>query len=97
MGINRVILVLFLVFSLGVSWCYGGGEIGIAPMEKAEQAALYSAIQGFMGNWWNGSDLFPDPCGWTLIEVQLLTDNKLYCCIAESPFDLSLWCFSVKE
>ncbi|KAJ0095109.1 hypothetical protein Patl1_16528 [Pistacia atlantica] len=68
MGMDRVILVVFLVFSLGVSWCYGEGDIGVAPMEKAEQAALYSAIQGFMGNWWNGSDLYPDPCGWTPIE-----------------------------
>ncbi|KAJ0037493.1 hypothetical protein Pint_23352 [Pistacia integerrima] len=67
-GMDRVILVVFLVFSLGVSWCYGEGDIGVSPMEKAEQEALYSAIQGFMGNWWNGSDLFPDPCGWTPIE-----------------------------
>ncbi|XVE91361.1 hypothetical protein REPUB_Repub01dG0003000 [Reevesia pubescens] len=37
-------------------------------MKKAEQAALYSAIQGFVGNWWNGSDLYPDPCGWTPIQ-----------------------------
>ncbi|XWS69830.1 hypothetical protein CRYUN_Cryun04dG0212000 [Craigia yunnanensis] len=39
-----------------------------APMEKAEQAALYSGIQGFVGNWWSGSDLYPDPCGWTPIQ-----------------------------
>ncbi|OMO51971.1 hypothetical protein CCACVL1_29468 [Corchorus capsularis] len=37
-------------------------------MEKKEQEALYSAIQGFVGNWWNGSDLYPDPCGWTPIQ-----------------------------
>ncbi|KAM6548193.1 hypothetical protein CsatB_019869 [Cannabis sativa] len=40
----------------------------IAPMEKTEQEALYSVIQGFVGNWWNGSDLYPDPCGWTPIQ-----------------------------
>lgn len=40
-----------------------------APMEKAEREALYSAIQGFVGDWWNGSDLYPDPCGWTPIQV----------------------------
>lgn len=38
-------------------------------MEKREQEALYSAIQGFVGEWWNGSDLYPDPCGWTPIQV----------------------------
>lgn len=41
----------------------------IAPMEKKEKEALYSAIQGFVGKWWNGSDLYPDPCGWTPIQV----------------------------
>lgn len=40
-----------------------------APMEKTEQEALYSAIQGFVGDSWNGSDLYPDPCGWTPIQV----------------------------
>lgn len=48
--------------------CSGQEDYGSAPMEKAEQAALYSAIQGFVGNWWNGSDLYPDPCGWTPIQ-----------------------------
>ncbi|XP_021862955.1 piriformospora indica-insensitive protein 2 isoform X2 [Spinacia oleracea] len=37
-------------------------------MEKTEKEALFSAIQGFVGNSWNGSDLFPDPCGWTPIQ-----------------------------
>ncbi|KAK7368717.1 hypothetical protein VNO80_10746 [Phaseolus coccineus] len=37
-------------------------------MEKAEQEALYSSIQGFVGNSWNGLDLYPDPCGWTPIQ-----------------------------
>lgn len=41
----------------------------VAPMKKQEQEALYSAIQGFVGNSWNGSDLYPDPCGWTPIQV----------------------------
>ncbi|GKV43887.1 hypothetical protein SLEP1_g51133 [Rubroshorea leprosula] len=55
------------ILSLGV-FCYGQAEYDAAQMEKAEQAALYSAIQGFVGNWWNGSDLYPDPCGWTPIQ-----------------------------
>lgn len=42
----------------------------IAPMQKQEQEALYSAIQGFVGKMWNGSDLYPDPCGWTPIQVR---------------------------
>lgn len=41
---------------------------GSAQMEKTEQAALYSAIQGFVGSSWNGYDLYPDPCGWTPIQ-----------------------------
>lgn len=40
-----------------------------ALMEKREQEALYSVIQGFVGKSWNGSDLYPDPCGWTPIQV----------------------------
>ncbi|KAM7278520.1 hypothetical protein ACFE04_005654 [Oxalis oulophora] len=39
-----------------------------APMDKNEQDNLYAAIQGFVGSQWNGSDLYPDPCGWTPIE-----------------------------
>lgn len=38
-------------------------------MEKTEKAALYSTVQGFVGDSWNGSYLFPDPCGWTPIQV----------------------------
>ncbi|XP_042023595.1 piriformospora indica-insensitive protein 2-like isoform X2 [Salvia splendens] len=37
-------------------------------MKSVEKAALYSTIQTFVGKWWNGSDLYPDPCGWTPIE-----------------------------
>lgn len=40
-----------------------------APMDKREREALYSAIQGFVGDSWNGSALYPDPCGWTPIQV----------------------------
>ncbi|XP_077210845.1 uncharacterized protein LOC143846297 [Tasmannia lanceolata] len=43
-------------------------DTSISPMEKTEQQALYSAIQALVGNWWNGSDLYPDPCGWTPIQ-----------------------------
>jgi hypothetical protein len=56
--------------------CYGQEEENpssdvITPMEKTELNSLYSAIQGFVGNSWNGSDLYPDPCGWSPIQVHL--------------------------
>lgn len=66
-----LVLVLLLV-CLNSSWTYADGEIQegiVSPMDENEKEALYSAIQGFVGNWWNGSDLYPDPCGWTPIEV----------------------------
>ncbi|KAM7484507.1 hypothetical protein LguiA_000516 [Lonicera macranthoides] len=59
--------LLLLVLCLG-SWCNGDDETMAAPMEKTEQESLYSAIQGFVGKDWNGSDLYPDPCGWTPIQ-----------------------------
>lgn len=77
---------LLLCISCLVLWCEGEGDFDVAPMKKAEQAALYSAIQGFVGNWWNGSDLYPDPCGWTPIQVLLfyfLILWNLHNCIAK--------------
>lgn len=72
---RRVLLSLlvlsFVVLFLG-GGCYGEEEFdAVAPMEKRELEALYSSIQGFVGKWWNGSDLYPDPCGWTPIQVLL--------------------------
>ncbi|KAJ8774611.1 hypothetical protein K2173_017057 [Erythroxylum novogranatense] len=65
-SISRVVLVLCLLWLN--AWCLDEADNDVAPMEKAEQQALYSAIQGFVGNWWNGSELYPDPCGWTPIQ-----------------------------
>lgn len=63
--------VIFILY-LSAFWCNGEEvETVGAPMEKREKEALYSAIQGFVGKWWNGSDLYPDPCGWTPIQVLL--------------------------
>ncbi|KAF8037512.1 hypothetical protein BT93_B0417 [Corymbia citriodora subsp. variegata] len=66
-----LIMLLLLSLSLFSVSCRGqeqeNGSSG-APMERGEQEALYSAIQGFVGKWWNGSDLYPDPCGWTPIQ-----------------------------
>lgn len=50
----------------------------IAPMEMKEQESLYFAIQGLVGKWWNGSDLYPDPCGWTPIQVHIYTYTHIY-------------------
>ncbi|XP_058091726.1 piriformospora indica-insensitive protein 2 [Magnolia sinica] len=38
-----------------------------APMLKTEKKVLYSVIRSLVGDPWNGSDLYPDPCGWTPI------------------------------
>ena len=42
-----------------------------APMEEKEKRALYAALESFVGKGWNGSGLFPDPCGQTPIQVRL--------------------------
>ncbi|KAG7942727.1 hypothetical protein I3843_15G001600 [Carya illinoinensis] len=64
--ISSVIFAVF-IFCLA-AWCCGEADEDVAPMEKTEKEALYSTIQGFVGNWWNGSALYPDPCGWTPIQ-----------------------------
>ncbi|RWW41322.1 hypothetical protein BHE74_00053200 [Ensete ventricosum] len=58
----------FLLLPLLVFHSLSEPESAIAPMEKTEQEALYRVIQGFVGKSWNGSDLYPDPCGWTQIQ-----------------------------
>lgn len=65
--LSKNFILVIWILCLGV-FCSGQEDLGAAPMEKSEQEALYSAIQGFVGNWWNGSDLYPDPCGWTPIQ-----------------------------
>lgn len=63
-------LVIIVIFILCMdALCFGEAESDVTPMVNTEQEALYSAIQGFVGNGWNGSDLYPDPCGWTPIQV----------------------------
>lgn len=66
-NLSLFVFGLLLLLHFGV-WCNGDSENMAAPMEKNEINALYSAIQGFVGKWWNGSDLYPDPCGWTPIQ-----------------------------
>ncbi|WMV35275.1 hypothetical protein MTR67_028660 [Solanum verrucosum] len=62
MLLQLVLVGVYIVMYRGVA------DASISPMEKHEKEALYSAIQGFVGNEWNGSFLYPDPCGWTSIE-----------------------------
>lgn len=68
---GRLLLVLAALFLalLLLSGCAaeGEGEEG-SPVAAAEEAALYAAIGGFVGKAWNGSGLFPDPCGQTAIQ-----------------------------
>ncbi|KAL8258134.1 hypothetical protein R6Q59_030175 [Mikania micrantha] len=71
--ISRSVVIMMLSLSL-IGMCINGedgeyeGVDGGAPMVETEQEAVYSAIQGFVGTGWNGSDLYPDPCGWTPIQ-----------------------------
>uniref|UniRef100_A0A7N0ZYW7 Disease resistance R13L4/SHOC-2-like LRR domain-containing protein n=1 Tax=Kalanchoe fedtschenkoi TaxID=63787 RepID=A0A7N0ZYW7_KALFE len=63
---KRLSLCLLLVMV-----CFSHGQedyAEVAPMEKSEMDSLFSTIRGFVGSWWNGSDLYPDPCGWTPIQ-----------------------------
>ncbi|KAK3160125.1 hypothetical protein QOZ80_1BG0055500 [Eleusine coracana subsp. coracana] len=39
-----------------------------APMDEKEKRALFAAIDSFVGKGWNGSGLYPDPCGWSPIQ-----------------------------
>ncbi|XP_027095676.1 piriformospora indica-insensitive protein 2-like [Coffea arabica] len=67
---SSMFFILLCILHMSFS-CSGQAAASIsiaAPMEKAEQEALYSTIQSFVGKWWNGSDLYPDPCGWTPIQ-----------------------------
>ncbi|KAL2338281.1 hypothetical protein Fmac_012727 [Flemingia macrophylla] len=59
----------FLCFVLLIFSCYcEGQDSSLSPMKNKEKEIIYSVIQGFVGNWWNGSYLYPDPCGMTPIE-----------------------------
>ncbi|XP_027368802.1 LRR receptor-like serine/threonine-protein kinase GSO1 [Abrus precatorius] len=58
-----------LCFVLLILFCLcKGQDFSLTPMKKKEQVVIYRVIQGFVGKWWNGSYLYPDPCGWTPIQ-----------------------------
>lgn len=63
--IRVFLLVVFVVVGPYILYSSQEKDILTAPMEEKEQKALYYAIEGFVEKWWNGSDLYPDPCGWT--------------------------------
>ncbi|CAN0891505.1 Piriformospora indica-insensitive protein 2 [Linum grandiflorum] len=64
-----LLLLCHLLLVANLHPCRGLSEEEVsAPMLKEEKEALFAAIQGFVGKWWNGSDLYPDPCGWTPIQ-----------------------------
>ena len=72
-SVNGTLVVLVLCLNIG-RFCFGEEDYSmssdiLAPMEREEQEALYKVVQGFVGKWWNGSYLYPDPCGWTPILV----------------------------
>lgn len=69
---SRKIFYGFLILLPYIFGWSGADSVSvIAPMEENEQLALYSTVQDFIGKDWNGSELYPDPCGWTPIQVEL--------------------------
>lgn len=89
----QVLLLLQLLCFRALSQSDGSS----APMEEKEKEALYSMIRGFVGDGWNGSELYPDPCGWTSIQGVScdLFDNGMWYITAVSIgpiFDNSLEC-----
>ncbi|KAG4933001.1 hypothetical protein JHK87_047003 [Glycine soja] len=45
-----------------------GQDSSFSSMKNKEKEVIYSVIQGLVGKWWNGSYLYPDPCGRTPIQ-----------------------------
>jgi hypothetical protein len=107
---GRRLLALGLAFLVVLPACAGqGGEehgsesdspspaAATAPMEEKERAALYAAIESFVGKGWNGSGLYPDPCGWSPIQVrasepvsslphcEVVAMAVLLCCVQTPP------------
>ncbi|KAH1233039.1 Piriformospora indica-insensitive protein 2 [Glycine max] len=67
--IKTISHAIFVMFILSLSATCGQEDLDIlTPMEKVELEALYSTIESFLGDSWNSSDLYPDPCGWTPIQ-----------------------------
>ncbi|XP_010925079.1 piriformospora indica-insensitive protein 2-like isoform X1 [Elaeis guineensis] len=92
-AIQALFLLQLFFFS---SYVFSASEVITAPMEQTEQEALYLVIQAFVGEWWNGSGLYPDPCGWTPIQGVLcdLFEGLWYITVLNigPVFDNSLAC-----
>lgn len=67
--------VLCFLFLILCCHCKGK-DSSLTTMKKKEKEVIYSVIQVFVGKWWNGSYLYPDPCGWTPIQVWSLQLSK---------------------
>ncbi|KAG0461051.1 hypothetical protein HPP92_021034 [Vanilla planifolia] len=66
---SAALLVIFLLLQPSFFFdALSQTDVTTAPMEEKEKQALYYTIQGFVGKLWNGSELYPDPCGWTPIQ-----------------------------
>jgi hypothetical protein len=65
-------LMLLVVQLLLLHGCSGQADGGSAPapMPDREKRALFAAVNSFVGKAWNGSGLYPDPCGWSPIQVR---------------------------
>lgn len=62
----KPLFLLFLLSSCLVTAQEEGNNV--SAMEEAEQGALYAVIRSLVGWWFNGTELYPDPCGWTPIQ-----------------------------
>ena len=83
MKYTRFVIFCLIIIFLNLCLCKGETKevSDEAVMEKKEKESLYSAIQGFVGSWWNGSNLYPDPCGWT--PIQVFINFFLFCLIKQ--------------
>ncbi|CAK8573095.1 unnamed protein product [Lathyrus sativus] len=68
MSIKCMIFHMFIILSMSEVFYAQEESSDVTPMEKQELQALFSTIQGFVGDSWNGSSLYPDPCGWSPIQ-----------------------------
>ncbi|KAF3780943.1 Piriformospora indica-insensitive protein 2 [Nymphaea thermarum] len=90
------LLSFFFVSLLAIPYASSQTGDTSSPMASGERESLYAVIQSLVGSSWNGSDLFPDPCGWTPIQgisCDLFGDLWYVTAVNVGPFhDNSLEC-----